>query len=226
MQATEKIRTIHIYYEEDEALPVIEIESDPAPDDEHPLIGVCCCVLLVVLCIATPLFAVMWGQAYPNVYDTTISRTVVLTLGQQVGFVRLPDDPAGGTSDRQSHRQYRAGRDQGARVDHILQWVIHRAGSASGDQDRGAQRGQCRHCAERDRASSQPHHPAHRGNRLSGSRSGERGQCWQYRRPGHQYRLLQRRDPGAEPRRLQWRPGRARGADAHPGRHRRGASNC
>ncbi len=100
MQTTEKIRTMHIYYEEDEALPVIEIESDPDPEPITPAshstaLGICCGILLVLLCIGTPLFAIGLAQAYPNTYDTALSRTVVLTLSRnptpgQVGLVELP----------------------------------------------------------------------------------------------------------------------------------------
>ena len=95
-QTTEKIRTYHIFYEEEDAMPVIEIESDPEPEPITPTsystaLGVCCSILLVLLCLGTPLFALELAQAYPNTYDTTLSRTVVLTLGSQVPLVSLPE---------------------------------------------------------------------------------------------------------------------------------------
>ena len=70
---------------------MIEIESDPEPYPPLANRSVCAGLLLVLLCIGSPFFAIGLAQAYPNTYDAMLSRTVVLTLGSQVGLVKLPE---------------------------------------------------------------------------------------------------------------------------------------
>jgi hypothetical protein len=87
----EKIRTIHVYFEEEDEQPEEEelstiIDADPQSEPEtkpysKPL-GMICGVFFCLLCIAVLILATMLPQIYPNTYDRTISRTLTLTFSQ------------------------------------------------------------------------------------------------------------------------------------------------
>src|SRR5579884_99242 len=91
------IRTIHIYYEE-EMEPIIDNEPagdrEPEPEpgaENHRAAGAICAVFLVLLCVGMILLQFRLPTLYQNIYDTTMSRQITLTLSQQpaAGEVRL-----------------------------------------------------------------------------------------------------------------------------------------
>jgi hypothetical protein len=78
-----KIRTIHVYFEEEE-IPTIDADSNSEPEKtQFSLLGICCVVFLSLLCIGVPFLASLLPQLYPNTYDKAISQTVTLQLSQQ-----------------------------------------------------------------------------------------------------------------------------------------------
>lgn len=79
-----KLRTIHVYYEEEGAEPIIEAEDERAPEPEtkHRTIGFVCATSLVLLCVGMILLPLWLPQLYPDTYDTTIARSIALTLSQ------------------------------------------------------------------------------------------------------------------------------------------------
>jgi hypothetical protein len=90
---SEKIRTIHVYFEEftpdeqpEAAKLSTTIEADPDPDRPEPtrykMLGLCCGLFLCLLCVVIPVLATLLPQVYQDTYDTSISRTVTLTLSQ------------------------------------------------------------------------------------------------------------------------------------------------
>ncbi len=127
---------IHVYFEEgntfdiepldeDESY-VIEVESDPepmgpiTPASQSRSLGICCGILLVLLCLGTPLFAIGIAQAYPNTSDATLSRTVTLILGNQVPLMKLTEIRRAAQSASRRDGQHPARRQGSDRANHLL----------------------------------------------------------------------------------------------------------
>mgnify|MGYP001343562337 CR=1 FL=1 len=101
----EKIRTIHVYFEEfgEEDVPeaegdILEAELVPEPEPErtrYKIPGVLCILYLVVICIGIPAWTLLIPPSYATIYDTTIAKTLTLILSQhpttkQVQLSTLP----------------------------------------------------------------------------------------------------------------------------------------
>lgn len=87
----EKRRTIHVYFEEEE--PEL-VEAGAEPELEVPTryvgLGVFLGLLLSFLCISIPLLSVFLPPLSQNTYDTSISRTMTLTLGSHPAAGQAP----------------------------------------------------------------------------------------------------------------------------------------
>lgn len=72
----EKIRTIHVYFEEEDLDPVVEADLTPEPEERprHPFLGVCCILYLTFLCLGIPARSLLLAPSYTTAYDTTLSR--------------------------------------------------------------------------------------------------------------------------------------------------------
>src|SRR5258707_1020641 len=97
----EKIRTIHVYFEEfaeEDEQPVIEAELETEPEPErtrYKIPGVVSMLYLVFLCNGIPAWAFLLPPSYATTYNTTIAKTLTLTLAQhptisQVQLSTLP----------------------------------------------------------------------------------------------------------------------------------------
>lgn len=80
----EKLRTIHVYLEEEEATPTFEAGPGSGSTPEAPgyskTLGLICGVYLVLLCVGIPILSAFLSQAYINTYDIAISETITLYL--------------------------------------------------------------------------------------------------------------------------------------------------
>jgi len=86
----EKIRTIHVYFEEEEP-PIVDAEPEQdQPAQKIPLLAVICFSLVVLLCVGIPALAILIGQAYPDTYDLMRSETLTLTLALHPVRGQLP----------------------------------------------------------------------------------------------------------------------------------------
>lgn len=92
----EKIRTIHVYLEEEET-PIEGSETnlmesdDPQPQPtRHVALGIFCGVFLSFLCVAIPVASLTLPQRYQNIYDMSIAKNITLTLSQQPKVGQLP----------------------------------------------------------------------------------------------------------------------------------------
>ncbi len=91
----EKIRTLHVYLEEEEPPIVDDMPEQDAPNRKTLLLPLICLSLVTLLCIGIPATAILLSYAYPDTYDATISRTLTLTLSQhplhgQLSLYALP----------------------------------------------------------------------------------------------------------------------------------------
>lgn len=90
MQQQEKIRTLHIYLEEENA-PIVDAASlEEMPRPRIPLPAVIYFAVVMLWGIGIPVVAVLLGLAYPDTYDTTIAKTLTFTLSQHPGKGQLP----------------------------------------------------------------------------------------------------------------------------------------
>ncbi|HEX7735303.1 MAG TPA: baseplate J/gp47 family protein [Ktedonobacteraceae bacterium] len=96
----EKIRTIHVYFEEtpideDETIILDGDDGQPQPT-RYVALGVFCGIILSLLCIVIPTASLLLPQFYPNTYDTSITKTVILTLSRhpEAGQLSLSAPPA------------------------------------------------------------------------------------------------------------------------------------
>jgi len=76
----DQVETIHVYMLREQDHLVVDAQPEPDyPTNQHTLLGYLCCGLLVLLCVLAPLTAILYAGSLPD-YDTTISRTLTLTL--------------------------------------------------------------------------------------------------------------------------------------------------
>ena len=91
----EQVETIHVYMLREQNTFVVDAQPEPEhPTNQHMLLGYLCGGLLVLLCVLAPLTAILYAGSLPD-YDTTISRTLTLTLSlhpttNQVPLYQLP----------------------------------------------------------------------------------------------------------------------------------------
>jgi hypothetical protein len=86
------IRTIHVYFEEEE-LPTID--ADPEPEQQptrYTSLGLWCGLFFCLLCIAVPIWATFLSPTYANTYDTSLSRTLTLQLSLHPTATQVPLD--------------------------------------------------------------------------------------------------------------------------------------
>ncbi len=77
----EKIRTIHVYLEEEEVQPIIEADPEPEPEQtRYRTLGIFCIVLLFLFCLGVPLSALLLASSAASGYDTMLSQNLTLTL--------------------------------------------------------------------------------------------------------------------------------------------------
>lgn len=94
----EKMRTIHVYFEEEEieTEPTTTIDADPPQKQPSPLLGSFCVMVLVILCMGSVAFQTRAHLVFQNAYDTTIYRVVRLDLSlhpnaSQIPLLALPE---------------------------------------------------------------------------------------------------------------------------------------
>src|SRR5258708_13635503 len=91
----DQVETIHVYMLREQDHLVVDAQPEPDyPTNQHTLLGYLCCGLLVLLCVLAPLTAILYAGSLPH-YDTTISRTLTLTLSlhpttNQIPLYQLP----------------------------------------------------------------------------------------------------------------------------------------
>lgn len=87
----EKIRTIHVYFEEEKP-PIVDAvpeqgQQTALPPSRLPLLYL---VLVALWGIGVPGLTILFGLAFPSTYDTTIAKTLTFTLSQHPGRGQLP----------------------------------------------------------------------------------------------------------------------------------------
>lgn len=95
----EKIRTIHVYLEEtpidEDDMTITDSDNDRPQPTRHVALGVFCATWLCLLCMVIPILSTLFPHIDANTYDTSITKTVILTLSRhpeagQIPLVALP----------------------------------------------------------------------------------------------------------------------------------------